>query len=155
MQTVKINKTKLSAQGKKIAIVVSCFNSVIVNNLLDSAQDTLYHYGACDADIKLVYVPGAFEIALIAKQLALSGKYQAIIALAAVIRGNTPHFEYVSLACTQGISQVALELNIPIIFGVLTTDTLEQAQARSGTDGNKGEEAAISAIEMINIMEKL
>lgn len=144
---------KLEAKGFRFGIIVSRFNSFISDRLLDGALDTLSRHGAEIASLPVVKVPGAFEIPLMAKKMAASGRYDAIICLGAVIRGGTPHFEYVSSEVTKGIALVSLETGLPIAFGVLTTDSVEQAIERAGTKaGNKGVEAAMSAIEMVNLM---
>jgi 6,7-dimethyl-8-ribityllumazine synthase len=138
------------------AIVVARFNSFIVDRLLDGALDTLFKHGVMNRDITVVKVPGAFELPLIAKQIAGNDNCDAIIALGAVIRGGTPHFEYVAGECVKGLSQVSLAATIPITFGVLTVDSIEQAIERAGTKaGNKGAEAALSAIEMLSVLRKL
>jgi 6,7-dimethyl-8-ribityllumazine synthase len=149
----EIIEGQLDAKGFKFGIIVSRFNSFICERLLEGAVDTLVRHGAADTQLTVVRVPGAFEIPLVAKKLAESGKHDAVICLGAVIRGGTPHFEYVSSEVTKGIAAVSLESNIPISFGVLTTDTVEQAIERAGTKaGNKGAEAAMSAIEMVNLL---
>lgn len=146
----------LQAAELRIAIVAARFNGFVVENLISGALDILRQHGAQDRNLTLVRVPGAFELPLTVKQLALSGKYDAIIALGAVIRGGTPHFEYVAGECTRGIAQVSLETGVPVAFGVLTTDTVEQALARAGLkDGNKGAEAAVTIIEMANLFKAL
>ena len=145
---------KLLAEGKKFALVVSRFNDFITGRLLSGAVDALTRCGAKDENIDVIRVPGAFEIPLVAKKLAQKGRYDAVICLGAVIRGATPHFDYVSAEVSKGIAQVSLETNIPIIFGVVTTDTIEQAIERAGTkSGNKGWSAAMAAIEMANLIE--
>lgn len=146
----------LKADGKKFAIIVARFNSFLCEKLLDGALDSLVRSGALDADIDVVRVPGAFEIPLIAKKLADSQKYDAIICLGVVIRGATPHFDVVVNEVSKGSAQVGLETGVPIMFGVLTTETIEQAIERSGTKaGNKGAEVAVAAIEMANLVEEL
>jgi 6,7-dimethyl-8-ribityllumazine synthase len=150
----KIIEAKLLAEGKKFAIVVSRFNDFITEKLLEGALDGLLRSGARDEDIEIVRVPGAFEIPLIAKKMASTARYHAVICLGAVIRGATPHFDYVSAEVSKGIAMVGLESEIPVIFGIVTTDTIEQAIERAGTKaGNKGWSAAISAIEMANLIE--
>lgn len=146
-----------SANGKKIAIVVARFNSFIVESLLSGAIDTLQRVGnIAEQDITVVRIPGAFELPLAVQRVAASKKYDAIVALGAVIRGGTPHFEYVSGECVKGIAQVAMQYDLPVAFGVLTVDSIEQAIERAGTKaGNKGGEAAMSALEMINVLEQL
>lgn len=144
----------LQAKGQRIAIVVSRFNSFITDRLVEGAEDALLRHGASDEDLTLVKVPGAFEIPLMAKHLAESKDYDAVICLGAVIRGSTSHYELVSSEVAKGIAQVSLETKCPVIFGVLTTETIEQAVERAGTKaGNKGAEAAISAIEMVNLLK--
>jgi 6,7-dimethyl-8-ribityllumazine synthase len=150
----KIIEAKLLAEGKKFAIVVSRFNDFITEKLLEGALDGLLRSGARDEDIEIVRVPGAFEIPLIAKKMASTARYHAVICLGAVIRGATPHFDYVSAEVSKGIAMVGLESEVPVIFGIVTTDTIEQAIERAGTKaGNKGWSAAISAIEMANLIE--
>lgn len=142
-------------QGR-YAIVVARFNSFVVDSLVGGAIDTLRRHGVDEDRIEIVRVPGAFELPLAVKRVAAAARFDAIIALGAVIRGGTPHFEYVAGECTKGISQVMLEHELPIAFGVLTVDTIEQAIERSGTKaGNKGAEAALSAIEMVSLLRKL
>lgn len=146
----------LTIRNKKIALVAGRFNSFVVEHLISGAKEALLKHGADETDIDLLYVPGAFEIPLALKKTANGGKYDGIIALGAVIRGGTPHFEFVAGECVKGISQVALDSEIPIAFGVLTVDTVEQAIERSGSNSeNKGAEAAESTIRMINLLEKL
>lgn len=147
---------KLLAEGKKFALVASRFNDFITDRLVSGAMDALLRSGAGDADIDIVKVPGAFEIPLVAKKMAEKGRYHAIICLGAVIRGATPHFEYVSAEVTKGIATVSLEFSVPVIFGIVTTDSIEQAIERAGTKaGNKGWQAAISAIEMANLTDEI
>jgi 6,7-dimethyl-8-ribityllumazine synthase len=145
------------ASGKKFALVVARFNGFIVESLLEGAVDTLKRVGkVAEQDITVVRIPGAFEMPLALQRVAISKKYDAIIALGAVIRGGTPHFEYVSGECTKGIGQVALQHDLPVAFGVLTVDSIEQAIERAGTKaGNKGAEAAMSALEMVNLLDQL
>ena len=146
----------LTIRNKKFALVAGRFNSFVVEHLINGAKDALLKHGADQTDIELFYVPGAFEIPLALKKTAKTGRYDAIVALGAVIRGGTPHFEYVAGECVKGISQVSLDSEIPIAFGVLTVDTVEQAIERSGANSeNKGAEAAESVIRMINLLEKL
>ncbi len=146
----------LTAKGLKFAIVASRFNDFITAKLLDGAIDGLMRHGASESDIEIVKVPGSFEIPLVARMLAQSKKYNAIICLGAVIRGATPHFEYVSAEVSKGVASVSMETGLPVIFGVLTTDTIEQAIERAGTkSGNKGWDAALSAIEMANLMRQI
>ena len=146
----------LTAQGRKVCIVASRFNSFIVDQLEAGAIDCLVRHGADKANIRLVKAPGAFELPLVVQRIAASKKYDAIIAVGAVIRGGTPHFEYVAGECVKGISSVMLKHDVPVAFGVLTVDTIEQAIERAGTKaGNKGAEAAMSAIEMMSLLENL
>jgi 6,7-dimethyl-8-ribityllumazine synthase len=149
----KLFEGTLLGQGLKFGVVISRFNEFITNKLLAGAKDALLRHGASEEDIDIAWVPGAFEIPLVAKKLALSQNYDAIICLGAVIRGGTPHFEYIAAEVTKGIAAVGLESGLPVINGVLTTDTLEQAIERAGTKaGNKGFDAAVNAIEMANLM---
>lgn len=150
---VKILEGQLIAEGKRFGIVVSRFNDFITEKLLGGALDALIRTGAKEADIQIVKVPGAFEIPLAAKKAAQSNRYDAVICLGAVIRGATPHFDYVCAEVSKGVAQVGLDSGVPVIFGVLTTDTVEQAIERAGTkSGNKGWQAAMSAVEMANLM---
>jgi 6,7-dimethyl-8-ribityllumazine synthase len=152
----KVIEGKLTAQGVKFGMVVSRFNDFINKRLLDGALDALYRHGAEDKNISIVKVPGSFEIPLMAKKLADSGNYDAVICLGAVIRGATPHFEYISAEVTKGIAKVALDSGVPISFGILTTDNIEQAIERAGTkSGNKGWDAALAAIEMVNLLKRV
>lgn len=147
---------KLSGVGLRFCIVVSRFNSLFSERLLDGAMDMLLRHEVSHQAIDVVRVPGAWELPLVAKEAALSGKYDGIIALGAVIRGDTPHFEYVSAEMSKGLASVALTQRVPVAFGVLTCDTMDQAVARSGSKGgNKGAEAAMSAIETINVMKQI
>ncbi|CAI3801029.1 MULTISPECIES: 6,7-dimethyl-8-ribityllumazine synthase [Rheinheimera] len=154
---MQVIEAGLTAKGKKFAIVVARFNSFIVESLLDGAVDTLKRVGdIADQDITVVRIPGAFEMPLAVQKVAASGKYDAIIALGAVIRGGTPHFEYVAGECTKGLAQVMMQHSIPVAFGVLTVDSIEQAVERAGTKmGNKGAEAAMSSLEMVNVLSQL
>ena len=150
----KILEANLLAKGKKFAVVVSRFNDFITDRLLGGAVDALIRSGAKDNDIEVAKVPGAFEIPLIAKKMAQSGRYNAVICLGAVIRGATPHFDYVSAEVSKGIAVAGLESGVPVIFGIVTTDTIEQAIERAGAkSGNKGWSAAINAVEMANLIE--
>jgi len=147
---------KITGEGKKFGVIVGRFNDFISDRLLGGALDALVRHGTKDEDIDIVKVPGSFEIPLLAKKLAQKKKYDAIICLGAVIRGSTPHFEYVSAEVSKGIALVSLESGIPVIFGVVTTDTLEQAIERAGSkSGNKGWTAAVAAMEMANLVESL
>ncbi len=146
----------LEAKGKKFGIVVSRWNQFIVNKLLDGALDALKRHGGDDEHISVAYCPGAFEIPLVAQKMASTGKYDSIIALGAVIRGATPHFDYIASEVTKGIAKITLDTDIPVILGVLTTDTIEQAIERAGSkSGNKGFEAAMSAIEMSSLLNNI
>ncbi|MBM4305938.1 MAG: 6,7-dimethyl-8-ribityllumazine synthase [Deltaproteobacteria bacterium] len=147
---------KLMAKGLKFGIVLSRFNSFVSDRLLEGALDALRRSGAEDGDCSVVRVPGSFEIPLAAKKMAKSGRYDALICLGCVIRGATPHFEYIATEVTKGIASISLESEIPVSFGVLITDTIEQAIERAGTKvGNKGFDAAMSAIEMANLMKEI
>ena len=150
----KFHEAKLIAEGKKFALVVSRFNDFITEKLLSGALDALVRSGAADDDLEVVKVPGSFEIPLVAKKMANTKRFDAVICLGAVIRGSTPHFDYVSAEVSKGVAMVAMESEIPVIFGVITTDTIEQAIERAGTKaGNKGWSAAIAAVEMANLFE--
>jgi 6,7-dimethyl-8-ribityllumazine synthase len=152
----KVIQGDLSGKGLKFGIVAARFNDFITSRLVDGALDALQRHGVADSDIEILKVPGSYEIPLVAKALAQSKKYHAVICLGAVIRGATPHFEYVSAEVSKGVAAVAMESGLPVIFGVLTTDTIEQAIERAGTkSGNKGWDAAISAIEMANLMKQM
>ncbi len=156
MSNYKTIEGELTIQGARIGIVVGRFNSFISDRLLDGAVDTLCRHGLEPSDIEVVRVPGAFELPLAAKVMAGTNRYDAMIALATVIRGATPHFEYVAGECVKGVAQVAIQHNLPVGFGVLTVDTVEQAIERAGAKaGNKGSEAALSAIQMVNLLRKL
>lgn len=152
----RIIEGKLDASGLKFGLVVSRFNSLISDRLVEGAIDALVRHGAGNDDIHLARVPGAFEIPMTARKMIESKKYDAIICLGAVIRGSTPHFEYVSAEVSKGIASVSLDSGVPVAFGVLTTDNIEQAIERAGTKaGNKGFEAAVSAIEMVNLFQEI
>jgi len=156
MSTIKTYQGNLTVSNAKFGILVSRFNSFIVESLLEGALDTLRRHGAADADIEIVRIPGAFEMPIAAQRMAASNKYDAIVALGAVIRGGTPHFDYVAGECTKGLAQVSMQADVPVTFGVLTVDTIEQAIERAGTKaGNKGAEAAVTAIEMVNVLRQL
>ncbi len=147
---------KVVANGIKIGIVASRFNEFIVSKLVGGAVDGLVRHDVKDEDISVAWVPGAFEIPLAAKKMAESGKYDAVICLGTVIRGETSHYDYVCAEVSKGIAQVSLESGIPVMFGILTTDTIEQAVTRAGTKaGNKGYDCALGAIEMVNLMKQL
>ena len=152
----RIIEGNLSAKGLKVGIVVSRFNDFIGERLLDGAVDTLVRSGAADNDIDVVKVPGTFEMPVVAKTMAKSGNYDAIICVGCVIRGSTPHFDYVAGEAAKGIAKVSLDFETPVAFGVITADNLEQAIERAGTkSGNKGRDAALTAIEMANILKAL
>ncbi len=152
----KVTEGKLNAQGLKFAIVVSRFNDFICEHLLSGALDVLIRNGAADGDIEVFKVPGAFEIPQVAKKVVLAKKFDAVICLGAVIRGATPHFEYIAAEVSKGVAMIGLEGEVPVAFGVLTTDNLEQAIERAGTkSGNKGWDAALSAIEMANLYREM
>jgi len=143
---------KLVGEGLRFGVIVSRFNEFITGKLLDGAQDTLARHGVKEADVDIAWTPGSFEIPLIAKKMAESGRYDAIICLGAVIRGGTPHFDYIAAEVTKGIASVSLGTGLPVILGVITADTLEQAIERAGTkSGNYGSQAAMHAIEMANL----
>ncbi len=152
----KIYEGGLVAEGLKFGIVAARFNEFITNKLLGGAMDALTRHGATADNIEVAWVPGAFEIPLVAKRMTESGKYDAVICLGTVIRGNTPHFDYVAAEVSKGVAQVGLASGVPTIFGVLTTETIEQAVERAGTKaGNKGFDAAVAAIEMANLLRNL
>ncbi len=153
---IKTVEGNLIAKGRRFAIAAGRFNDFITKELIAGCLDTLVRHGAEKEKIQLVMAPGAFEIPLVAKKLALSKEFDAVICLGAVIRGGTPHFEYVASEAAKGVAQVSLESGIPVVFGIITADTIEQAIERAGTkDGNKGKDAAISAIEMANLIREL
>jgi len=152
----KIIEGKLTAKGKKFGLVISRFNELISAQLLAGAKDCLVRHECKQDDITAVWVPGSFEIPLVAKKMASSKNYDAVICLGAVIRGGTPHFDYISAEVSKGVAQVGLESGLPVIFGIITADTIEQALERAGTKaGNKGWDAALSAIEMVNLIGKI
>lgn len=156
MNNIKTIEGDLTIQGAQFCIIVSRFNSFVVESLLSGAVDALKRHGADDNDIQIVRVPGAFEMPIAAQRIAAKKQFDAIIALGAVIRGGTPHFEYVAGECTKGLASVSAKFDVPVAFGVLTVDTIEQAIERSGTKaGNKGVEAAMSAIEMVNVLRAI
>lgn len=155
MAEIKQYEGMLTVSGARFGVVVGRFNSFVVESLLEGTIDTLKRHGANEKDIEIVRVPGAFEIPLAAKRMAASKRFDAVIALGAVIRGGTPHFEYVAGECTKGLASVMMEYDIPVAFGVLTVDTIDQAIERAGTKaGNKGVEATLSAIEMVNVLNQ-
>ncbi|MBU4425258.1 MAG: 6,7-dimethyl-8-ribityllumazine synthase [Pseudomonadota bacterium] len=152
----RVLEGQLSAEGFRFGIIVSRFNDFISSRLVEGAMDALLRHGATEEQVSVIKVPGAFEIPLTAKKLAESGRYDAVICLGAVIRGSTPHFDYVAAEVSKGIASVALESRIPVTFGVLTTDNLEQAIERAGSkSGNKGYDGAMAAIEMVNLFKEL
>ncbi len=152
----KIVEGDLVVKGARFGIAVARFNSFVVESLLEGALDTLKRHGANETDIEVIRVPGAFELPLAIQRMANTKKHDAIIALGAVIRGGTPHFDFVAGECVKGMSTVSLQADIPVSFGVLTVDTIEQAIERSGTKaGNKGAEATLSAIEMVNLLKEI
>jgi 6,7-dimethyl-8-ribityllumazine synthase len=152
----KVIEGNLVASGIRVGIVVSRFNEFITSKLLGACVDTLVRHGAEDEDINVMWCPGAYEIPMVAKRAAESGRYDAVICLGAVIRGATPHFDYVAGECAKGIASVGMETGVPTIFGVVTTDTIEQAIERAGTKaGNKGADAAVTAIEMVNLLRTM
>jgi 6,7-dimethyl-8-ribityllumazine synthase len=153
---MQVYEGNLIGEGLKVAIVVGRFNDFIGSKLLDGALDALKRHGLDEGDVHVAWTPGAFEVPLVAKRLADSGRYDAIICLGAVIRGSTPHFDYVAGEVAKGIAKINLDSGVPVIFGVVTTDSIEQAIERAGTKhGNKGWQAAVSAIEMANLMKTL
>ncbi len=146
----------LLGKGLKFGLVVSRFNEFFSKKLLEGAEDALLRHGVAETDMEIAWTPGSFEIPLIAQKMAESKKYDAVICLGAVIRGGTPHFDYIAAEVTKGIAKVNMDTGVPVIYGVITTDTLEQAIERSGTkDGNKGFDAAVSAIEMANLVKAI
>ncbi len=156
MAKYDVQVSDYSIDGARFAIVASRFNTAITDALLDAAVAALAEHGVPDDHISVVQVPGAFEIPITAKRLAATGRYEAIIALGAVIRGDTPHFDYVAGECARGIGRVALAEDVPVIFGILTTDTDAQARARAGGErGNKGSEAALAGLEMVTLLRRL
>ncbi|MDI6758622.1 MAG: 6,7-dimethyl-8-ribityllumazine synthase [Candidatus Omnitrophota bacterium] len=153
---VKTTEGNMIAKGKRFAIIASRFNDFVTKELIAGCEDTLIRHGAEGKDLTLIWVPGAFEIPLVSQKLAKSKVYDAIICLGTVIRGATPHFDYIASEVAKGIAKVSLDTGFPVIFGVITADTIEQAVERAGTkDGNKGRDAALSAIEMANLIEKI
>ncbi len=152
----RVIEGKLTAKGLKVALIVSRFNHFITDRLEEGAKDALARHEADDGDIDVIRVPGAFELPLVAARAAKSGRYDAVICLGAVVRGSTPHFDYVASEAAKGIAMAGMDSGVPVIFGVLTTDTLEQAIERAGTKGgNKGWNAAMSAIEMANLLKQM
>ena len=153
---MKVIEGELQAKGLKFGIVMSRFNDFITSKLLDGAVDALVRHGAKEDDIDVMKVPGSFEIPMVAKRMALKGVYNAIICIGTVIRGSTPHFEYIAAEVSKGIATASMETGVPIAFGVITSDTIEQAVERAGTkSGNKGWDAAVTAIEMAQLLKKI
>ena len=151
---MKVIEGMLAAQGQKIGIVAARFNDFVVSHLISGAEDTFVRHGGSSEDLTLAYVPGAFEIPLMALRMAQSGKYDAVVCLGAVIRGATPHFDMVANESAKGIAQAAMQTGVPVLNGILTTDSIDQAIERAGTKaGNKGADAMISAIEMVNLIK--
>lgn len=156
MSTIRILEGDFAPTNANYVLVVSRFNSFVVDSLQAGAVDALMRHGVSDKNITVVKVPGAYELPMVAKRLAESKKYDAIIALGAVIRGSTPHFDYVAGECAKGLGQVGMQQNLPVVFGVLTVDTIEQAIERAGTKaGNKGADAAMTAMELVSLLRKL
>jgi 6,7-dimethyl-8-ribityllumazine synthase len=154
--SMKIIEGELQAKGLKFGVIVSRFNDFITNKLLDGALDVLLRHGAKEEDIDIIKVPGSFEIPMVARRLALKRTYNALICLGTIIRGATPHFEYIAAEVSKGIASASMETGLPIAFGIITSDTIEQAIERAGTkSGNKGWDAAITAIEMSQLLKKL
>ena len=153
---VKITEGNLIAKGKKFAIIASRFNDFITKELVSGCLDTLTRHGVNNEDLSITWVPGAFEVPLLAQRLAKSKLYDALICLGTVIRGSTPHFDYIASEVAKGIAKVSLDTGLPVIFGIITADTIEQAVERAGTkEGNKGRDAALSAIEMANLLAQI
>jgi len=153
---MNIIEGELQAKGLRFGIIVSRFNDFITSKLLDGALDALLRHGALEEDINIIRVPGSFEIPMVARKMALKGTYNAIICLGTVIRGATPHFNYIAAEVSKGIASASMETGVPIAFGIITSDTIEQAVERAGTkSGNKGWDAAITAIEMAQLLKKL
>jgi 6,7-dimethyl-8-ribityllumazine synthase len=156
IDTPKVVEADLLARDLRFAFVAARFNDFVVEPLIRGAMDALKRHGAAEKQIEIVRVPGAFDIPIVARKLALSRRYDALIALGAVVRGQTPHFDYVAGECASGLARIALESGVPVAFGVLTTDTMEQAVDRAGGKaGNKGADAAVTAIEMANLLRRL
>lgn len=153
---MRVIEGHLSGAGLKFAIIISRFNHFITGHLLDGAEDALKRHGVADENITVVWVPGAFEIPLVAKKLAQTGEYNGVICLGAVIRGSTPHFDYVAAEVSKGVAAVGLDTGVPVVFGVITTDNIEQAIERAGTkSGNKGWDAALTALELADLNQKI
>ena len=153
---VKVIEGKLLAKGMRFGLVASRFNDFMTKELVEGCLDTLIRHGAEDKDLLVTWVPGAFEIPIVAQKLARAKSYDAVICLGTLIRGSTPHFDYIASEVAKGIAKVSLDTGVAVVFGVITADTIEQAVERSGTkDGNKGRDAAVTAIEMANLLDKL
>ena len=153
---VKTIQGQLIAKGKKFGIIASRFNDFITNRLLDGCMDTLLRHGAKENDVTVAWVPGSFEIPLLAHRMAKSKKYDSVICLGTVIRGSTPHFDYIASEVAKGVAHVSFETGVPAIFGIITADSIDQAIERAGTkEGNKGRDAAMSAIEMVNLIDEI
>lgn len=153
---MKVIEGHLNGAGLKFAVVISRFNHFITGHLLDGAEDALKRHGVADEDITVIWVPGAFEIPLVAKKIAQSGEYNGVICLGAVIRGSTPHFDYVAAEVSKGVASVGMDTGVPVVFGVITTDNIEQAIERAGTkSGNKGWDAALTALELADLNQKI
>ena len=156
MTDIKTIQGDFTPKNMRFALVAARFNSFIVEQLIKGAIDVLQRHGVADKDIEIIHVPGAFELPLVCKQIASKGGFDAIIALGAVIRGGTPHFDYVAGSCSRGLAEVMLQTGVPVSFGVLTVDSIEQAIERAGTKaGNKGGDAAMTAIEMVNLLRNI
>ena len=152
----KVIEGNMISKGKKFGVVASRFNDFVTKELISGCIDTLVRHGVEDKDVAVTWVPGAFEIPLVAQRIAKSKSYDAVICLGTVIRGSTPHFDYIASEVSKGIAKVSLDTGVPVIFGIITADTIEQAVERAGTkDGNKGRDAALSAIEMANLLSQL
>ncbi len=156
MAQIPVHQGHLNAEGKRFALVASRYNEVITNRLIQGAEDCLLRHGACAEDIEVFRTPGSFEIPLVARKVAAGGKFHAVVCLGAIIRGETPHFDFVASEAARGVARAAVDTGVPVIFGIVTTDTVEQAIDRAGgRAGNRGAEAALGAIEMANLLEKL
>ncbi|THB69296.1 MAG: 6,7-dimethyl-8-ribityllumazine synthase [Gammaproteobacteria bacterium] len=156
MNNIKVTEGDFSVQGAKFAIISARFNNFIVDRLVEGAVDTLKRHGVSESEIEIFKVPGAFELPLATKKIIATEKFDSVIALGAVIRGATPHFDFVASECTKGLANVSIDADIPVSFGVITTDTIEQAIERAGTKaGNKGAESAMTAIEMVSLFRNL
>jgi len=156
MSETPIHEGKLDARGKRFALVASRYNEIICSRLINGAQDCLARHGAAAEDVELYRVPGSFELPFLARKLAASGRFHAVVCLGAIIRGQTPHFDFVASEAARGVGRAGMETGVPVIFGVVTADTVEQAVDRAGgRTGNRGAEAALAAIEMANLLEEL